>query len=90
MRDEEEQVAVEVPRAREAFRRGVLPSQIVEALQRKDWGSIQLVLLGMRAFGLTIGECKEAEGWSRRSVDARQFDAYFAPLIERNRHLWDR
>jgi hypothetical protein len=87
--NDEELVAVEVPRARDAFRRGVPPSQIVEPLQRDGWGSIRLVLLGMRAFRLSIGECKEAEGWSHRGIDARPFDAYFRPLIERNRHLWD-
>jgi hypothetical protein len=86
----EQDVDVEVARARDAYRRGVPPSQIVDALLRRGWGTIMVILLGRRAFDLTIGECKMADGWSSRGIDAPIFDAYFVPLIERKRAIWDR
>lgn len=80
----------EVPRVREAYLRGVPPSQIVEALLRRGWGNIMLIMLGMRAFGLALREGKGAEGISAGGrIEAPVFDAYFIPLIERNRASWD-
>jgi hypothetical protein len=86
----QEEVGAEVPNVQAAFRRGVPPSQFVGALQRRGWGTSQLILLGRRAFELTFPECKGADGWSSRGIDAAAFDGYFVPLIERNRRVWDR
>ncbi len=86
----EDQVEAEVPIAREAFRRGIPPSQIVEPLVRRGWGTIMLILLGRNAFNLSLQECKGAEGWSQKGLDAAKFDAYLVPLIESRRALWDR
>ena len=86
----EEDVEIEVPRIRDAFRRRVPPSQFVAALLRRGWGTITLILLGRRAFDLTIGECKLADGWTSAGIEPAAFDAYFVPLIERNRAQWDR
>jgi hypothetical protein len=86
----EDDVMEEVPAARGAYRRGVSPSKIVaDLVERRQWNGITLVLFGMRAFRLTIPECKMAEGWSERGLDAAVFDAYFRPLIEAHRPQWD-
>jgi hypothetical protein len=86
---DEQTVYAEVPLAREAYRRGVPPSQIVSALMRRGWSQIMLVLLGREAFALTIAECKGAEGITYGSIEPPIFDAYVIPLIERNRPMWD-
>ena len=87
----EEHVMTEVPAARQAYRADVPPSQIVNAvIARHGWQGIMLVLFGMRAFALSIPECKGAEGITRDGVDAVVFDAYFVPLIDAKRARWDR
>lgn len=86
----EDEVMEEVPAARAAYRRGALPSQIVaDVAARRGFGSIALILFGMRAFRLSLPQCKSAEGWSERGIDAAVFDAYFVPLIEAQRAQWD-
>lgn len=84
-----QEIIDEVAPAREAYRRGVPPSQIARALLRRGWG-MHLVALAREAFGLSIAEAKNDVGFvGRKLVDDAAFDAYFIPLIEAHRAEWD-
>lgn len=85
-----EEIHDEAAPAREAYRRGVPPSQIVRALLRRRWPLAAFVALARAAFGLSIAEAKNDVGFERGElVDAAAFDAYFIPLIEAHRADWD-
>lgn len=82
--------------ARDAYRCGLRPSEIIRVLApffaARHWNltSLLLVATATRAFRLTIPECTGTPGWGRGELAHHgAFDDYLVPLIERRRWQWD-
>jgi len=83
--------------ARDAYRCGLRPSEIIRVLApffaARQWSvtSLLLVATATRAFRLSIPECTGAPGWGTAGslVHHGAFDDYLVPLIERRRWQWD-